>query len=314
MRRLFPFPLPVILFLALSVHAAAIPHCPSSGSDSQRLLLIDPPSYSTIALPLNVTACVPQRLLRHASSGSVKASLQLTINTMVDAESDVSPSVTFPINKELPDDFIVGAPFEWCVYFVTTEAGARRRIGRDYPCIITSVSSAAPPHPCPPPPPSSLAQRLRSPRGGPRTINVNVCYCALNAGMQRDESLTFERRYTQDSVTDWLQAHSHLQQQQQQQQSCEGSSMLANVLKILHEETSSDPSEWDSCFDATTAADGRAAAAAAVAAHARLEKHLNFSLGQGHSGQLAFLTLTLAALSRDAASMCQTGFNSGTAR
>jgi hypothetical protein len=82
-------------------------------------------------------------------------------------------------------------------------------------------------------------------------------------------------------------------------------------LKILHEETSSDPSEWDSCIDATTAADGGAAATAAAAAHARLEKHLNFSLGQGHSGQLAFLTLTLAVLSRDAATMCQTGFNSG---
>ena len=158
MRRLFPLPLPVILLLALSVHAAAIPHCPSSGSDSQRLLLIDPPRYSTIALPINVTACVPQRLLRHASSGSVKASLQLTINTMVHAESGVSPSVTFPINKELPDDFIVGAPFEWCVYFVTTEAGARRRIGRDYHCIITSVSSAAPSSPMSPPLPPPLTR------------------------------------------------------------------------------------------------------------------------------------------------------------
>jgi hypothetical protein len=54
-----------------------------------------------------------------------------------------------------------------------------------------------------------------------------------------------------------------------------------------------------------------AAAAAAAAAHAELERSLNFSVGQGHSGQLAFLTLALAALSRDASSLCQTGFNSG---
>ena len=176
MRRLFPLPLPVILLLALSVHAAAIPRCPSSGSDSQRLLLIDPPSYSTIALPLNVTACVPQRLLQHASSGSLKASLQLTINTMVDAESDVSPSVTFPIHKDLPDDSIVSSPLEWCVYFVTTEAGARRRIGRDYHCIITSVSSAAPPHRCPPPSPPLTRPKAPVTKRLPAN---NQCQCML---------------------------------------------------------------------------------------------------------------------------------------
>ena len=123
----------------------------------------------------------------------------------------------------------------------------------------------------------------------------------------------------QDYVQDWLKSQPrHNQEQEQEQEQKQEQELrastppaLATLLAVLHDESSIQPSHWHSLFDASVAADMSAAAAAASAAHAHLEQHLNFSVGQGHSGQLAFLTLALAALSRDASTLCQTGFNSG---
>jgi hypothetical protein len=117
----------------------------------------------------------------------------------------------------------------------------------------------------------------------------------------------------QDYVGDWLKSQPRHNQEQEQEQELRASAppALATLLALLHDESSSQPSHWHSLFDASLAADMNAAAAAASAAHMQLEQHMNFSVGQGHSGQLAFLTLALAALSRDSSTLCQTGFNSG---
>jgi hypothetical protein len=126
------------------------------------------------------------------------------------------------------------------------------------------------------------------------------------------------RSYTEDNVADWVHSHSdrqHWQQQQQQQPELQDDSAnfrtIATLMKMLSEESSSEPSPWHVLFDAATATAIHSAAASASGAHSLLEQHLNFSLGQGHSGQLPFLTLSLAALSMHASSFCQTGFNSG---
>jgi hypothetical protein len=97
-------------------------------------------------------------------------------------------------------------------------------------------------------------------------------------------------------VTDWLQSQS----EQPQQQSPLTSRNLATVLSILHDESTIGASHWHSLSDADATADINAAAASATAAHLHLEQHLNFSVGQGHSGQLKFLTLALAGLALDA--------------
>jgi hypothetical protein len=124
-------------------------------------------------------------------------------------------------------------------------------------------------------------------------------------------------RQSEDFVRGWLQVNLEQQQQQQQQQHhnvCE-SSVLARVLKLLKDKAGFDTRSPESCVDTSVfdiAVDDTAAVVERVKhAHDLLNQHLNFSFGQGHSGQVEHLTITLALLSKEASTFCQTGFNSG---
>ena len=130
------------MLMVTCAYSAADPRCPSTGSNSQRLLIIHPPRYSTVALPLNITACVPQHLLRSDAS----ASLLLTVNTAIYAESASLPTVTFLFDEQAKSTGIFKAehPFEWCVYSVTADDGVRRLSGA-YDCTLAAVSRDRPP-------------------------------------------------------------------------------------------------------------------------------------------------------------------------
>jgi hypothetical protein len=144
----FHIQLAAVLLLACAC-SSADPRCPATGSDSQRLLILHPPRYSTVALPLNITVCVPQHLL----PSDAPASLLLTVNTAVYAESAALPTVTFRFDEQAKSTGIFNAdhPFEWCVYSVTATDGVRRLSGA-YDCTLVAVSRD---HPLPPslPPP-----------------------------------------------------------------------------------------------------------------------------------------------------------------
>jgi hypothetical protein len=126
-------------------------------------------------------------------------------------------------------------------------------------------------------------------------------------------------RQSEDFVRGWLQhnsQHQQYQQQQQQQQQqqyhnvCERRTVLTRVLKLLKDKAGFDTRTPQSCVDASV--DDTAAVVERVKyAHDLLDQHLNFSFGQGHSGQVEYLTISLALLSREASTFCQTGFNSG---
>jgi hypothetical protein len=123
--------------------ASSRTRCPSTGSDSLRLFIIDPLPYSTTTLPINITACVPPHLLRSAAT----ASLLLTVNTAVIAASPALPAVSFPFHHASDSGiFSTASPFECCVYFVPHATDGRHLIG-DYHCVITAASRAPPPPP-----------------------------------------------------------------------------------------------------------------------------------------------------------------------
>jgi hypothetical protein len=139
------------LLLCLCFSAAAsnfTQRCPSHGSGSDQLRIIDPPHFSAITLPVMITICVPPHLLLRETSDHMNVSLLLTVNTLVVSETGIRPEVTFYIDENLSENLHVGMvaypSLEFCVYVVAVDAASRPLFGSAYSCIITSASSPSP--------------------------------------------------------------------------------------------------------------------------------------------------------------------------
>jgi hypothetical protein len=147
MRQFTPL---AFLLLCLSLNTLAsnvvnvTQRCPSHDRGSGQLRIIDPPPFSAITLPVTITVCVPQHLLRWESLHSMNVSLQLTINTLVVTETRILPEVTFSIGQNVSEDLHVGMvaypSLEFCVYLVAVDSTSRHLFGRAYSCILTSAS------------------------------------------------------------------------------------------------------------------------------------------------------------------------------